>query len=108
GGIRPGAQCGAPARSLRGPGRQREGSGMTFPFLPDVRRIRWAALLRIWGHFGDLVMAERRAFLLSVVGTLGVTAAEILQPWPLKVLFDYVLLGKNGKGWWAPVAEYIR
>ena len=43
---------------------------MSHPFLPDLRRVRWSALVRIWRHFGDLMAAERRAFFLSLVGTL--------------------------------------
>ena len=30
----------------------------------------------------------------AALGTLGVTVTELLRPWPLKIIFDYVLLGK--------------
>ena len=31
---------------------------------------------------------------LAALGTLGVTATDLLRPWPLKLIFDYVLLGR--------------
>ncbi len=33
-------------------------------------------------------------FALAIVGMLGVTATELLSPWPLSIIFDNILLGK--------------
>jgi ATP-binding cassette, subfamily B, bacterial len=33
-------------------------------------------------------------FLLAIVGMLGVTATELLSPWPLSIIFDNILLSK--------------
>jgi ATP-binding cassette subfamily B protein len=43
--------------------------------------------------FGYLRQAKRSLFLASL-GTLGLTISELLQPWPLKIAFDQVLLDK--------------
>jgi ATP-binding cassette subfamily B protein/subfamily B ATP-binding cassette protein MsbA len=40
----------------------------------------------------------RRSVILASVAMLGVTAADLLSPWPLKVLIDNVLLGKPASG----------
>ena len=49
-------------------------------------------------RFRQLVTAclreQRGALALAVLGMLGVVAAELLAPWPLKVIFDHVLLGR--------------
>jgi ATP-binding cassette, subfamily B, bacterial len=37
---------------------------------------------------------ERRSIVLSLLSMLVLTMAELLSPWPLKIIFDYVLLDK--------------
>ena len=37
---------------------------------------------------------ERRSIVLSLLSMLVLTCAELLSPWPLKIIFDYVLLDK--------------
>lgn len=37
---------------------------------------------------------ERRSIVLSLLSMLVLTLAELLSPWPLKIIFDYVLLDK--------------
>lgn len=40
-------------------------------------------------------LAEQRlALALAVAGLVGVVAAELLAPWPLKIVFDHILLGR--------------
>jgi len=43
--------------------------------------------------FGYL-RGAKMSLALAVLGMLGVTATDLLRPWPLKLIFDYVLLGK--------------
>jgi ATP-binding cassette, subfamily B, bacterial len=55
---------------------------------------------------GEYLRRERRSILLAVGCMLGYTAMELLAPWPLKVIFDHVLLGRPlppTLGWLAPV-----
>ncbi|HEX4947677.1 MAG TPA: ABC transporter ATP-binding protein [Blastocatellia bacterium] len=45
---------------------------------------------------------ERRSIVLSLLSMLVLTLAELLSPWPLKIIFDYVLLDKplpTNLGW---------
>ena len=45
-------------------------------------------------------LREAKASLaLAALGTLGVTLTELLKPWPIKIIFDYVLLGKTLPGY---------
>jgi ATP-binding cassette, subfamily B, bacterial len=47
-------------------------------------------------------LREAKASLaLATLCTLGVTLTELLKPWPLKIIFDYVLLGKALPGYLA-------
>jgi ATP-binding cassette, subfamily B, bacterial len=43
--------------------------------------------------FGYL-RGAKMSLALAALGMLGVTATDLLRPWPLKLIFDYVLLGK--------------
>jgi len=49
-------------------------------------------------RFRRIVLHElsrvRARLLLAAASTVGVTAAELLRPWPLKIIFDQILLGK--------------
>jgi ATP-binding cassette, subfamily B, bacterial len=50
-------------------------------------------------RFRPIVLDElshvRARLLLAAASTFGVTAAELLRPWPLKIIFDQILLGKR-------------
>lgn len=49
----------------------------------------------------------RRTVLLASLSMFGVTAAELLSPWPLKVLIDHILLDKPAEGWLAGLAGLV-
>jgi ABC-type multidrug transport system fused ATPase/permease subunit len=53
------------------------------------------------------VRAEWKTLGLSVLGTFAVAICEVLQPWPLKIIFDYGLLQKHGKGMWTGIATFM-
>jgi subfamily B ATP-binding cassette protein MsbA len=44
---------------------------------------------------------------LAVVGVAGEAAASLLEPWPLKVVIDYLLQSKPLPGWMTPVAGLV-
>lgn len=61
------------------------------------------------GAFGRIVLAgfraQWRALAWAVLGLVGLVAAELLAPWPLKLIFDQVLLGRPlpaAQAWLAP------
>src|SRR5437867_323982 len=60
------------------------------------RKIDLPGLLR--PHWKGLVVA-----LLAVVG---ITVADVLQPWPLKIVLDYVLAGRRMPDWLTSVLNF--
>src|SRR5262245_18877869 len=38
---------------------------------------------------------------VALIAVLGITLADVLQPWPLKIVLDYVLAGHQMPGWLA-------
>jgi ABC-type multidrug transport system fused ATPase/permease subunit len=51
--------------------------------------------------------ASRGAMLTAAVSTLLVALADLARPWPLKVIFDQVLLGKPASGYLAGVLALL-
>ena len=47
----------------------------------------------------DLLWPHWIALTLAFLAVLGDTAADVLQPWPVKIVVDNVLLGKKLTGW---------
>jgi ATP-binding cassette, subfamily B, bacterial len=60
----------------------------------------------------SLVMAclreQRLAVALAMCGAAGVVLAELLAPWPLKIIFDHILLGKPLPGSLAPLDSMLK
>ena len=53
----------------------------------STSHLRTIILSHLWRTKGSLALAA--------AGVLGTTFSELLNPWPLKLIFDYVLLHKN-------------
>ncbi len=50
---------------------------------------------------------QRLAIALAVLGSFGVVAAELLAPWPLKIVFDHILLARPLPQALSPLAEVL-
>src|SRR5262245_303004 len=61
------------------------------------------------GAFGlaTLLRPHWRAISLAIVAVLGEIAADLLEPWPLKMVIDYVLQGKHMPGWLADAVSKV-
>ena len=55
-------------------------------------KIDFGALRRVIAHFGVHLKPHRGKLILSTSALLGISAMTLLRPWPLKIIFDYVLL----------------
>ena len=44
---------------------------------------------------------------LALVGVAGEAAAALLEPWPLKIVLDYLLQSRPLPGWMMPVVGWI-
>ncbi len=64
---------------------------------------RPAGKLRI----GDFIKPHWLSLLLAFVAVIGETLADILEPWPIKIVVDNVLQNKALKGWAGGVVAYI-
>ncbi len=52
---------------------------------------RRAALRRLLPHFAPYVKRERAGLIAAGLASLALAATDVLQPWPIKLVFDYVL-----------------
>ncbi len=48
---------------------------------------------------GDLLRPHMKALIIAAIAVLGETAADLFQPWPLKIVIDNVLQSKGTHGW---------
>jgi len=53
----------------------------------------------VWARFATYVRPHRWKLLGALMGTLGAVAMQVLTPWPIKVIFDYILSDKMGESW---------
>ncbi|MCA9197635.1 MAG: ABC transporter ATP-binding protein [Planctomycetales bacterium] len=55
--------------------------------------------LAFWILIRQQLRASKWSVLLAVLATIGLAMTEVLRPWPLKIIFDYVLLEKPVPEW---------
>jgi ATP-binding cassette subfamily B protein len=53
-----------------------------------------------------LLRPHWKRLLLALIAVLGITAADLLQPWPLKIVLDYVLGGRQMPSWLASFMSF--
>jgi len=56
------------------------------------KKLRLSAIRELFRRFGSHVLHFRRPLLGAVLCMLGVTLTELIRPWPLKYIFDGVLI----------------
>jgi ATP-binding cassette subfamily B protein len=70
---------------------------MARPEVDMKKRARTRFRQVIFGYLRE----AKASLALAALCTLGVTLTELLKPWPIKIIFDYVLLGKALPGYLA-------
>ena len=65
---------------------------------PALGKIQPRAIRRIFGHFGPQLRPHRRTLLLAGICTLAATAMALLRPWPIKLIFDVILVPQTKAG----------
>ncbi len=70
------------------------------PAAPPARP-RWTSVPVIYGYFRKDVRKRRGKLIAGGAFGLVYALARVAEPWPLKVVFDQVLLGKPARGFWA-------
>ena len=56
---------------------------------------RPASLLDLLRHFGPEIRAQRRWIIVSLLALLAEVSLRLLEPWPIKIVFDHVLGAKT-------------
>jgi len=59
-----------------------------------------------WLRMAELLRPHWKALTLAFLAVLGETGADLLDPWPLKIIVDNVLQSKHLPGWLATVVSY--
>lgn len=55
-----------------------------------------ASFARIFTAFRPHILAQRSRLLLGAASILLATVLDLLEPWPLKFIYDHIFLGKSG------------
>jgi ATP-binding cassette, subfamily B, bacterial len=53
-----------------------------------------------------LLRPHRRRLAIALLAVAGITAADVLQPWPLKIVLDYVVSGRNMPEWLGSILNF--
>lgn len=55
----------------------------------------------------DLLYPHWKTLTLAFIAVFGASVADVLEPWPLKIVFDHVFGSKHLPDWLAPIIGYI-
>lgn len=69
---------------------------------PFFENVRWQRLVRLHRFFAPDLRRVRPEVLLALLCTFGTTIAVLARPWPIKIVFDYVLIPKHRPRWGLP------
>jgi ABC-type multidrug transport system fused ATPase/permease subunit len=72
-------------------------------------KIDFTVLRRIYAQFGGHLRPHRRKLTLSFLAMLGVSGIAILNPWPLKIVLDFIILpsqAQNNPSFLKPLAGW--
>jgi ATP-binding cassette, subfamily B, bacterial len=66
---------------------------------PRARSLNPIAVFNLYRRLSSHLHSHRKSLALAGFCMAGATAAEILKPWPLKVIFDAILIPGHNHGW---------
>jgi len=55
----------------------------------------------------DLLYPHWKTLTLAFIAVIGTSITDVLEPWPLKLVFDHVFASKQLPEWLAPIVAYI-
>src|SRR3972149_5189867 len=82
---------------------------MELKFKLPLAKVDWTGLRRIFHHFGEHLKPHKKSLALGGVALLGLALVELARPWPLKIVFDYILIPQRAARDWsflAPLAQW--
>jgi ATP-binding cassette subfamily B protein len=63
----------------------------------EFARTLSSTLARIFAAFRPHILAQRSRLILGAVSILLATLLDLMEPWPLKFIYDHIFLGKSGR-----------
>ncbi len=63
-----------------------------------IGRFRLSSFRRILHEFREEVLPHRRRLVFAFLCMLGANMMELLRPWPIKIVLDYVISGQTPRG----------
>src|SRR4029453_1542368 len=75
--------------------------------IPEAAPTTPAASTAVRLEIGALLRPHWKALVLAVVAVVGGTAAEIAQPWPIKIVVDNLLQSKRMPEWALPIIQTL-
>lgn len=63
--------------------------------MSDARTIELGALRRLFRRMGPHLTLHKRKLVLGFLAMIGVALAEIMRPWPIKIVFDGILIPQD-------------
>jgi ATP-binding cassette subfamily B protein len=70
-------------------------ASLKLKFESRVERFSLGELRRVYSFFGGHIRPYYRRLAVALLCTFGAIAMNLLRPWPIKVVFDYILLPKT-------------
>lgn len=77
-------------------------------FTPRFSELRWKRIRRLFRLFGPYVRDNRSLMAAAMASGLGATAMRLLRPWPMKLIFDGVLIPADPAAEPAPFAWLLQ
>ena len=62
----------------------------------------------VWLRFREHIRPHRRTLFWALLAAVGVSGMQVAAPWPIKIIFDYIILPDNmGSSWMAQALERV-
>lgn len=55
----------------------------------------------------DLLYPHWKTLSLALIAVIGTSVTDVLEPWPLKLVFDHVFGSKPLPEWLTPIVEFV-
>lgn len=59
----------------------------------------------VWKRFRKYLRPHRKALFVALLASLGAIVAQLAAPWPIKIIFDYILTDAMASSWIAEVLD---
>ncbi|MCH7849603.1 MAG: hypothetical protein IIB53_14730 [Planctomycetes bacterium] len=61
----------------------------------------------VWLRFREYIQPHRRSLFWALLAAVGVIGMQVAAPWPIKIIFDYILSDNMGSSWMARALDRV-